>query len=79
MTLGTIIAFIVFGFIVLNIESYIKFMNMDVSIYKEFAIYSVIQLYIQLIFSYVLEKLYFERIGGSLNQRHHHFHAGVYL
>lgn len=35
-------------------------MNMDVSIYKEFALYSVIQLYIQLIFSFILEKMYFE-------------------
>ena len=60
MTLGIIIGFIVFGFIVLNIEEYIKFMNMEVEIYKEFALYSVIQLYIQLIFSFVLEKLYFE-------------------
>ena len=60
MTLGIILGLIIFGFIVLNIESYIKFMNMDVSIYKEFAIYSVIQLYLNLVFSLVLEKLYFE-------------------
>lgn len=60
MTLGIIVGFFVFGFILLNIESYIKFMNMDVNIYKEFAIYSVIQLYIQLVFAFVLEKLYFE-------------------
>lgn len=60
MTLGTIIGFIVFGGIALNIESYISFMNMDVSTYKEFALYSVIQLYIQLIFSFILEKMYFE-------------------
>lgn len=60
MTLGIVVGFLVFGFIVLNIEKYIQFMNMDIHIYKEFAIYSVIQLYIQLIFSFVLEKLYFE-------------------
>lgn len=60
MTLGIIIGFFVFGFIAINIESYITFMNMDVSIYKEFALYSVIQLYIQLIFALILEKLYFE-------------------
>lgn len=60
MTLGTIIGFIVFGFIAVKIESYISFMNMDVNTYKEFALYSVIQLYIQLIFSFILEKLYFE-------------------
>ena len=33
---------------------------MDVAIYKEFALYSIIQLYIQLVFAFVLEKLYFE-------------------
>ena len=68
MTLGIIIGFIVFGFIALNIEKYIKFMNMDVAIYKEFALYSVIQLYIQLIFSYVLEKLYFENKNKLANK-----------
>ena len=60
MTLGTVIGFVVFGFIAINIKSYIEFMNMDYNIYKEFALYSVIQLYIQLIFSFVMEKLYFE-------------------
>ena len=60
MTLGIIVGFFVFGFLAINIESYIKFMNMDVVIYKEFALYSIIQLYIQLVFSLVLQKLYFE-------------------
>ena len=55
MTLGIIIGFVVFGFIVINIKNYIEFMNMDYNIYKEFAVYSVIQLYIQLIFSFVME------------------------
>ena len=68
MILGIILGFIVFGFIVLNIESYIKFMNMDVFTYKEFTIYSVIQLYIQLIFSFVLEKLYFENKNKLANK-----------
>ncbi len=68
MTLGIIVGFVVFGIIVLNIESYIKFMNMDVEIYKEFAIYSVIQLYIQLVFSLVLEKLYFESNNKLANK-----------
>ena len=60
MTLGIIAGLFVFGFIAINIDSYITFMNMDVSIYREFALYSVIQLYIQLIFGLILEKLYFE-------------------
>ncbi len=68
MTLGIIVGFFTFGFILLNIDSYIKFMNMDVNIYKEFAIYSVIQLYIQLIFAFVLEKLYFENKNKLANK-----------
>lgn len=60
MTSGTIIGFIVFGLFALDLKSYIKFMNLDYEIYKEFALYSVIQLYIQLLFAFVLEKLYFE-------------------
>ena len=68
ITLGIIVGFIVFGYIILNIESYIKFMNMEVVIYKEFTIYSVIQLYIQLIFSIVLEKLYFENNNKLANK-----------
>ena len=60
MTLGIIVGFIIFISIAINIKSYIEFMNMDYNIYKEFAIYSVMQLYIQLVFSSVMEKLYFE-------------------
>lgn len=60
MTLGIIVGAIVFGILAANVENYIKFMNMDVGIYKEFTLYSIIQLYIQLVFSFVLEKLYYE-------------------
>lgn len=68
MTLGIIIGFFVFGFIAINIESYISFMNMDINIYKEFALYSVIQLYIQLVFQFVLEKLYYENKNTLANK-----------
>lgn len=60
MTLGIIIGFIIFGIFAVNVKKYIEFMNMDYEIYKEFAIYSIFQLYIQLVFSFVLEKLYYE-------------------
>lgn len=60
MTLGTVIGFIVFGIFAINVRKYIEFMNMDYAVYKEFALYSIFQLYIQLVFSFVLEKLYFE-------------------
>ena len=68
MTLGIILGFIIFGLFALNLRKYIEFMNMDYEIYKEFALYSVIQLYIQLIFSFVLEKLYFEKNEKKANK-----------
>ena len=66
--LGRIVAFLIFGFIVINIEEYISFMNMDVTIYKTFATYSVIQLFIQLVFAFVLEKLYYEEKNDIANK-----------
>ena len=60
LSLGIIVGFLIFGFIALNIQKYIEFMHMDYNIYKEFAVYSVIQLYIQFVFALLMEKLYFE-------------------
>ena len=60
MTWGIIISFFVFLFLAIHIDSYIQFMNLDVSIYREFGLYSIIQLYISVVFSYVLEKLYYD-------------------
>lgn len=60
MAIGMIVGFIVFGIFAINVRKYIEFMNMDYEVYKEFALYSIFQLYIQLVFSFVLEKLYFE-------------------
>lgn len=68
IVVGSIVAFLIFGFIVINIEEYISFMNMDVTIYKTFAIYSVIQLFIQLVFAFVLEKLYYEEKNDIANK-----------
>ena len=60
MTVGIVVGFFVFGILAINVRKYIEFMNMDYEIYKEFALYSIFQQYIQLVFSFVLEKLYFE-------------------
>lgn len=60
MTAGTVVGLIIFGLFAINAKKYVEFMNMDFEIYKEFAIYSILQLYIQLVFSFVLEKLYFD-------------------
>lgn len=68
IVIGTIVSFVIFGFLTINIESYINFMNMDVKVYKNFAIYSVIQLFIQLIFNFILEKLYYEEKNIQANK-----------
>ena len=59
MTAGIIVGLIIFGLFAINVKKYVEFMNMDFETYKEFAVYSILQLYIQLVFSFVLEKLYF--------------------
>ena len=60
MTLGIIVGFIIFSLLVINIKDYIEFMNMDYDTYREFSVYTVLLLYIQLVFSFAIEKLYFE-------------------
>ena len=60
LVIGSIISLITFLLILLNIDGYINFMNMDVNIYKTFAIYSVIEIFISLEFSFILDKLYYE-------------------
>ncbi len=66
--IAIILGFIIYGSLVLNIDKYITFMNMDVLIYHDFAIYSVIQLYIQLIFNFIIEKLYYEEKNKLANK-----------
>lgn len=68
MTAGIIVGLIIFGLFAINAKKYVEFMNMNFEIYKEFAIYSILQLYIQLIFSFVLEKLYFEGKDKKANK-----------
>jgi len=68
IVVSTIIAFIIFGLLAINIVPYIKFMNMDVELYKNFAIYSVLQLFIQLVFMFIIEKLYYEEKNSIANK-----------
>lgn len=68
ITLGMIIGAVIFGIVLFNIEEYISFMNMDLGLYKEFAVYSVIQLYTQLILALILEKLYYENKNTLANK-----------
>ena len=57
---GGLIGIVIYGLLALNIVPYINFMNMDVDLYKNFAVYSILQLFIQLVFMFIIEKLYYE-------------------
>lgn len=58
---GTLLGGIIFLLVALNLDSYISFMNVDYDSYKEFALFSIISFYLQLIFGILMEKLYFSR------------------
>lgn len=60
LVIGSIISFLIFLCLVLNVDSYITFMNMDADTYRVFTIYSIIQIFLSLEFSILLDKLYFE-------------------
>ena len=60
LLIGSILATIIFTLIALNVDNYINFMNMDVSIYRTFTIYSIFEIYISLEFATILNKLYYE-------------------
>lgn len=60
MVLGSIIGLVVFGYILLIVDSYIEFMHMDIEVYRLFTCFSIIKQYLYLLFSFVLSKLYFD-------------------
>lgn len=57
--LGSIISFLITIILCVNVDNYIKFMSMDVKIYRVFCIYSFILMYLQLILQLVCQKLYY--------------------
>lgn len=68
LVIGSIISLITFLLILINIDGYINFMNMDVNTYKTFAIYSVIEIFVSLEFSFILNKLYYENENKIANK-----------
>ncbi|MBQ2937546.1 MAG: hypothetical protein IJE05_01475 [Clostridia bacterium] len=68
IVLGIITGTIIFGIIIANIEKYITFMNMDIETYKVFAIYAIIQIFLQLILNLALSKMYFENKNKRANK-----------
>lgn len=68
IVIGSIIGILILGTVALNIDKYISFMNMDVQIYKTFAIYAIIQLFLQLCLNLFLCKLYYENNNKRANK-----------
>lgn len=68
LVLGTIVSIIIFTIILLNVDNYISFMNMDISTYKNFTIYSILQLFICLEFTMMQDKLYYEEKNKLANK-----------
>ena len=65
---GLVIGAVVFGLFVINIDKYIKFMEMDISTYKIFAIYAILQMFLQYILQLVLSKLYYNEENIKANK-----------
>lgn len=68
LVLETIVSIIIFTIILLNVDNYISFMNMDISTYKNFTIYSILQLFICLEFAMMQDKLYYEEKNKLANK-----------
>lgn len=68
LILGTIVSIIIFTIIILNVDNYISFMNMDINTYKKFTIYSILQLFICLEFAMLQDKLYYEEKNKLANK-----------
>ena len=68
LMLGTIVSIFIFTIIILNVDNYISFMNMDINTYKNFTIYSILQLFICLEFAMMQDKLYFEEKNKLANK-----------
>ena len=66
--LGSLLGMLILGSIVWNIDKYILFMNMDIQTYKVFAIYAVIQMFLQLLLNLSLCKLYYEDENKRANK-----------
>ena len=68
LVLGTIVSIIIFTIILLNVDNYISFMNMNIIVYKNFTIYSILQLFICLEFAMMQDKLYYEEKNKLANK-----------
>ncbi len=64
---GIVVTVIVFSIITIFVNGYLNFFGQDADFYRNYAIYSFLQLMLQTIFSIIVEKLYFEEREKAAN------------
>jgi len=68
VVIGSLIGALILGMVIFNIDKYISFMNMEVQIYRTFAIYGIVQMFFQLCLNLALCKLYYEDSNKRANK-----------
>lgn len=64
---GAIVGFIIFLLIVLNMDTYLTFLNLSDPIYYPFCVFGVIQLYLQSLMYLIMTKLYYSDQNKKAN------------
>ncbi len=67
MLFGTLIVGIITLLLVLNVNYYIRLMNMDALVYHSFCLYSIIWMYLSFIMQIIMQKLYYENKNKESN------------
>lgn len=57
---GTIFSAIIFAIPLIFVDNYISFFGQDEELYRIYVIYAIVQLFIQTMFSFIIDKLFFE-------------------
>ncbi len=57
---GTIFSALIFAIPLIFVDKYIAFFGQDVEFYRIYVIYGIVLLFLQTLFSFIIEKLYFE-------------------
>lgn len=68
MLIGITLSFLIYGYALMNVDSFIEFMNMDAQIYRTFTVYAIVILLLQTIFAFILNKLYYEDKNSRANR-----------
>ena len=68
MLFGLLIVGLLTLILVINVNTYIKLMNMNVNTYHHFCIYSIIWMYLSFIMQLIMQKLYYDNKNNDSNK-----------